>query len=378
MRVLYIDPVSGISGDMMIAALLDLGVPVSILNETLERLPFRLPRIRAEKVRAGIIEGTRIRFEGESTSLGPQEMRQAICSLGEENVRKDALSMLDILLDCEAAIHGERDVHLHELSDTLIDLVAVAKAMSYLSIDEVYSGPVPFGSGIIKISHGELPNPPPLTIRILTGFPVYFTGLPFELVTPTGATILRHYVNLKECPPFVIESQGIGFGNYEMERPDILRIFMGHRGPSEEIFVVETDIDDMQMEYVGAVVERIRKVGPKEVVYFPVLMKKGRIGVRISVLCDEESLDRVVDLLLSETTTFGVRMRRENRRTLRREIRTLDTPYGTIRVKVGYDQKGRMVKRHVEFDDVKELAEQEGLPFSKLLDEIRSKVDALS
>lgn len=375
MRLLYVDLVSGMSGDMMVGAFLDLGVPVSILNETLERLSLPLPKMRAEKKRIGVIEGTRVVFEGHAPRLEPEEMMRAVLRLDEERVRTDVVSMLEILFEHEALIHGRRDIHLHELSDTLIDFVAVAKAMSYLSIDEVYSGPIPFGYGTVKISHGEVPNPPPLTTRILTGFPIYFTHLPFELVTPTGATILKYYVRAMQCPSFLMQHCGIGFGSYHMERPDIVRLFLGERGVSEEVFVVETDLDDMEMEYVGAVADRLRKAGAKDVVYFPINTKKGRIGIRISIICAQEDLETILDLLFRETTTFGVRMRKENRKTLRREIVTVETPYGSVRVKVGYDTKGRVTKKHVEFDDVREIAEREGLPFQKILERVRQRVD---
>jgi hypothetical protein len=235
------------------------------------------------------------------------------------------------------------------------------------------------GRGTIKISHGVVPNPPPATVEILQGYNLLFHDIPLELTTPTGAAIIRYYVKDKRgSPSFALNKTGYGLGSYQSETPDALRIFIGtSEDPSheEEVWLIEVDLDDMNMEYLGAIAERIRDKGALDVLYFPVYMKKGRIGARLSVTSPIDALQKLIDMVLTETTTFGLRMQKFQRRVLRREEKILHTSYGPVRVKHGYDRSGNHIKTHIEFDDVKKVADEKGLPYGTVLETIMQELN---
>jgi pyridinium-3,5-bisthiocarboxylic acid mononucleotide nickel chelatase len=218
------------------------------------------------------------------------------------------------------------------------------------------------------------------TLEILSGRKVYFLEEPLEITTPTGATIVKYYAkDNAKAPPFRIEKIGYGAGSYKSARPDVLRIFIGERdAPSqeEEVWVIESDIDDMDMEYVGAVADQIRQAGALDVLYFPVYMKKGRMGIRLSVSTNMEHLENILDKLFLETTTFGIRIRKDQRRVLRREENTVETSLGKVRLKRGYDDKGNLLKTHIEFEDVKRLSEEKGIPYRTMLVALKKEVEA--
>jgi hypothetical protein len=383
MNILFIDPVFGISGDMMISAFLDAGMPFEELDGLLKSIPVDMPPMKPVRKRQGIVEGIHLEIADSKTHLSVAQMENLIEGMNTEpRIKDDAKGMLDVLVSAEAKVHGvaRDEVHFHELShiDTLIDVVSVAKGMHYFGIEKICCGPVPMGRGTIKISHGVVPNPPPATLEILTGYNLLFLDIPLELTTPTGAAIVRYYVkDMHGAPAFTMEKIGYGLGSYGSETPDALRIFIGtSEDPSheEEVWLLEVDLDDMDMEYLGAVAERIRGKGALDVLYFPVHMKKGRIGVRLSITAPIKALQKLIDAVLSETTTFGVRMQKFQRRVLRREEKLIDTHYGPVRIKEGYDREGHLVKTHIEFDDVKTIADEKGLPYSLALEAIRKEV----
>lgn len=380
-KILYIDPIFGISGDMTISALLDAGMPFVEIEAVLRKLPLSVPSITPSKKVQGVIEGTLLTIDNSDIHLSPAEMKKIITTIEvPEKVKQDTLSMLDLLVSAEAKVHNVPvdEVHFHELShiDTLIDLLCVAYGMYHFRIEEVFCGTVPLGQGTIKTAHGVIPNPPPAVVELLEGFPVVFTDIPFELVTPTGAAVLRHYVQKKGgVTPFRIEKTGYGAGNYISAKPDLLRIFIGstdEEACDEDIWVIEADIDNMNMEYTGAVLDKIREAGAMDALFFPVHMKKGRIGIRISVSTFADKLDQVTKIIFSETTTFGVRFRKDARRILRRDMKTIDTDYGPIRLKTGYDRDGFPVKHHIEFDDVKMIADRSDIPYKIILEHIKN------
>jgi uncharacterized protein (TIGR00299 family) protein len=383
MKILYIDPIFGISGDMMIGAFLSAGLPFEEMSALLKKVPLQLPAITPVVQVQGVIEGIHLNIECSDLHLSITEMESVIAGLDiEEKIKQDAQGMLDIILAAESKIHsiGRDELHLHELShvDTIIDLLCVAKGMDYFKINRVYCGPVPYGRGTIKTAHGIIPNPPPVTLEILSGYPIVFYDEPLELTTPTGATIVRHYVrDTKTAPPFVIEKTGYGVGNYKAARPDALRIFIGASEESvfdEEVWVIECDLDDMEMEYVGAVADKIRNNGARDVLYFPVSMKKGRSGIRLFVTVLPDKLERIIVMIFQETTTFGVRLKKEGRRVLKREEMSVETFYGPVRVKNGYDAEGTCIKTHIEFEDIKNIADAKGLPYRMVLEAIKIEI----
>lgn len=383
MKILYIDPIFGISGDMMVSALIDAGLPFGELENTLRKIPLGLPSIVPVKKAQGVIKGIYLEIGESDRHLTVREMEEIIDGLETEDaVKRDARGMLDIILDGEAKVHGTTrdELHLHELShvDTLIDLVSVAKGIHYFGIDRVFCGPVPCGRGTIRTSHGVIPNPPPITLEILSGYNVIPVDEPLELTTPTGAAIVRYYTkNRDSVPPFNMDTIGYGIGSYATDKPDALRIFIGEvneLASDEDIWLIETDLDDMEMEYIGVVAERIRNEGALDVLYFPVYMKKGRLGLRLSITTSADKVQQLVEKVFQETTTFGMRLTREHRRVLRREERVVETSFGPLRIKSGFDAGGRLIKTHIEFEDVKRISEERGIPYRQVLDAVRSEI----
>jgi len=383
MNILYIDPVHGISGDMMVSALIDAGCPFAVLRNVLSKLPVPVPHIEPETRVRGALAGIYVKIAESVVHLEVREMEAIIRGLAtEERVRRDALAMLDIMVEAESKVHGvpREEIHLHELShvDTLIDVVCVARAVAYFGIDEVYCGTVPHGRGFIRIAHGVLPNPPPATVEILKGFSQKFLDEEMELTTPTGAAIVRHYAGeSRPAPAFSVTTTGCGFGTVETAFPNVLRVFIGERATTcadEEVWVLEADMDDAEPEYLGAIADRIRAGGALDVLYFPVYMKKGRPGVRFSVTAPSSLVDGLVAAVLRETTTFGLRMRRDLRSVLRREESVVETSFGRVRVKKGYDRTGTLVKSHIEFEDVKRIADERNLPYRGVLESLKKEL----
>jgi len=384
MNILYIDPIFGLSGDMLISAFLDAGMPFQELYDLLGKIPVDMPEMKPVGKNQGIIQGIHIEIAESKTHLSVVQMEHLIEDMNvESRIKNDAKGILDVLVAAEAKVHSvaREEVHFHELShiDTLIDVVSVAKGMHYFGIEKVYCGPVPMGRGTIKISHGIVPNPPPATVEILTGYNLRFVDTPLELTTPTGAAVVRYYVKeMYQAPSFAMQKIGYGFGSYKSEMPDALRIFIGtSEDPSheEEIWLLEVDLDDMNMEYLGAVAEKMREEGALDALYFPVYMKKGRIGVRLSITSPIGALQKLIDAVLNETTTFGIRMHKFQRRVLRREEKTADTSFGPVRIKSGYDREGHLIKIHIEFDDVKKIADEKGLTYQSALELIKKELD---
>ncbi|MCS7280560.1 MAG: nickel pincer cofactor biosynthesis protein LarC [Desulfobacterota bacterium] len=383
MKVLYIDCVSGLSGDMLVSAFIDAGFPQEEVERALGALPIKAPKITQEKVVLGPIRGVRIKIERSNSFFTCDEMLDIVSRTTiDEKIKSDVTGMLNVLFDAEAKIHGvaKEDLHLHELADidTLLDFLLVASAVAYFGIEKIFVGSIPHGSGILRTSHGLLPNPPPLTLEILKGFPSIFKNSTYELTTPTGAAIVRYYANPTEpFPGMRISVVGYGFGNYEMEEPDILRVFIGEQDASylsEKVYVIEFDIDDMDMEYTGLLSERLRGLGALDVLTFPVFMKKGRVGLRFSVTATKEKLEDLIDRIFEESTTFGLRIREESRRVLRRDERIVKCKYGEVRIKVGYGKQNRVLKEHIEYDDVKRISEEYGLPYRIVLDEVKKEL----
>jgi pyridinium-3,5-bisthiocarboxylic acid mononucleotide nickel chelatase len=382
MNIIYFDPVMGISGDMTISALVDAGCPFEVVMGLLSQLPIEMPTIEPEKKRQGAVAGTYLRIGESHSHFSLNKMIDLIGGLeAEERVKKDALSILDIIASAENKAHGvpKEDVHFHELShiDTIIDILSVAQAMAYFKTDKVLSGPAPHGRGLINTAHGMMPNPPPATAEILIDFPVVFIDEEGELTTPTGAAILKHYVKDRLKLPFTIKSSGYGFGTKEMSKPNVLRVFVGETEDipaDQEAWVIEADMDDVELEYMGVVIERLLKAGAHDALFFPVQMKKGRGGLRLSVTAPTSALGILTEKILTETSTFGVRFRPEFRRILTRKEQTRQTSFGPVRVKTAYNSSGGALKTHIEFDDVVKLADELGLSYRELIEALKKEL----
>jgi len=379
-KLAYFDCFSGASGDMILGALLDAGLDLTILESELSKLGLEGYELSVERVKRRGIAGTKF-----TISLASQQqphrhlhhiedlIRGADLS---DRVKEQSLRVFGRLAEAEAAVHGTsvQEVHFHEVGavDAIIDIVGAAIGLEALGIDEVYCSPLATGSGFVDCEHGRLPVPAPATTELLKGVPSRAGDVEMELLTPTGAAILTTVSKgFGPRPCFTANATSYGAGERDLEaQPNLLRLFLGQRDPCAEcdqVWVVETNLDDASGQEIGFVSERLFQAGALDVFSVPIQMKKSRPAVLLTVITDEEHLGAVEDLLLQQTTTFGVRRHLTERRKLDREIVNVDTPYGPVRVKVGR-MAGRAVKASPEYEDCRKLAEQRDLPFTRVHD----------
>jgi uncharacterized protein (TIGR00299 family) protein len=384
----YFDCFSGISGDMTLGALLDLGVPLEWLKEQLHRVPLNDFDIVVTPVQRHGIQAASVQVKilDNKTSRNYSDIRNLIeDSPLPDTVKSMGLAIFKRLAEAEARIHNctVDHVHFHEVGgvDALVDIIGSALGLDYLGVKHIVASPIPLGRGFVTCSHGKLPVPAPATLGILTGVPVYGTDIPHELVTPTGAAIIR---SLAQCfeplPEMVVERIGYGAGRRDLEdRPNLLRVLLGARPGSvvegdpklaeDRITIVETCIDDMNPEVFGYVMERLFEDGALDVYWIPVHMKKNRPGTMLQVLCRDDSRDRLIDRVLSETTTTGVRYYQSRRRLLGRDQLKIKTTFGVIPVKRIRDPRGnsRLVP---EYEVCRQIARREDLPLREVYDAV--------
>jgi uncharacterized protein (TIGR00299 family) protein len=376
----YFDCFSGISGDMTLGALLDLGVPLEWLEEQLRRVPLNEFDIVVSPVQRHGIQAASVQVEilDSNISRNYSDIRDLIeNSPLSDTVKSMSLAIFKKLAEAEARIHNcsVDHVHFHEVGgvDALVDIVGAALGLDYLGIKHIVASPIPLGKGFVTCSHGRLPVPAPATLGILTGVPVYGTGIPHELVTPTGAAIISSLAQRFELlPEMVIDRIGYGAGQRDLEdRPNLLRILLAAESESaadsdgklseDQITIVETCIDDMNPELFGYVMDRLFEDGALDVYLIPVHMKKNRPGTMLQVLCREDSRDRLINRVLSETTTTGVRFYQSRRRLLGRDQYKIKTTFGVIPVKRIRDPRGnfRLVP---EYEVCRQIALEENIP----------------
>jgi hypothetical protein len=371
-NIAYLDCFSGISGDMVLGAWLDLGLPRRRLLEALQTLalpPFRLLVRREER---GGLAGLQVAVRGRKGAVFPRhygELRGILEAGGlEEAVKTRALAALRRLAEVEARIHGLEleAVHFHEIGalDTVVDLVGAALGHRYFQIEEVFSSPLPAGRGWVQSQHGPLPLPAPAALELLRGAALVSSPSEQELVTPTGAAILAAFEPRFGPPPdMVLRGVGYGLGSRHLpDRPNALRLWLGESRaePDEErLLVLETNIDDMNPQWYDYLLERLLQSGALDCLLIPCQMKKNRPGTLLQVLCRPPDGPALTALLLAETTTLGVRRHEVGRRSLDRSVERLSTPWGEVgRKKVrrpGLAADGYR-DYSLEYDDLKKAA----------------------
>jgi hypothetical protein len=391
MNIAYLDCFSGISGDMVLGAWLDLGLPRRRLREALQALqlpPFRLQVRREER---GGLTGLRVVVEARKGTAFPRHygaLRGLLESGGlEAGVRAKALDALRRLAEVEARIHGLEleAVHFHEIGalDTIVDLVGAALGFHYFQVERVYSSPVPAGRGWVSSQHGPLPLPAPAALELLKGAALVSSTSEQELVTPTGAAILAGWEPRFGPPPdMVLRGLGYGLGSRDLpDRPNALRLWLGERRdePTEErLLVLETNIDDMNPQWYDYLLERLFQAGALDCLLIPCQMKKNRPGTLLQVLCRPAASHSLSALLLAETTTLGVRHHEVGRRTLARSGRRLATPWGEIGVKEvrrpGNSAAG-FQDYALEYEDLKQAAAREKKSLKEMEGRIRGWID---
>ena len=386
MRLLYFDCIGGISGDMALGALVDAGADPEEVRSALASLPLEPFSVEFEETESGGIRATRARVRCEAT--GVIRTFASIRQLLDEATLPDAARelsqrMFHRLAVAEAAVHG-RDVEqvtFHEVGavDSVVDIAGTALAITMLGVDRSFASPVPTGMGMMRSEHGAMPIPAPAVVELLRGAPLFSKGVPVELTTPTGAAILATVAEgYGELPPMHIEAVGYGAGERTLEFPNVLRVLIGEAadaklestdadGASREV-VLETNVDDLNPELYAYVLERLFDEGAQDAWLTPILMKKGRPAVAVSVLCSAGQQDAMREVLYRETGTLGVRASVVDKRMLERTVLDVTTSWGPIRVKVGF-LDGRAVTISPEYEDCARAARASGVAVRKIYEE---------
>ena len=383
MKIAYFDCFSGAAGDMILGALIDAGLALDDLEKQLAGLPVAGYSLTAEKVARSGISGTKftVHQEHKHHQQHGRHLPEILDMIEESSLpdaaKTNAAKIFRRLAVAEGQVHGKppEAVHFHEVGaiDSIIDIVGAAAALSLLGIERVYCSPFRVGTGTIRCAHGEIPVPAPATANLLQGFPVIQTPVETELTTPSGAAILSTLAeSVGPMPSCRVTSVGYGAGSRDIEgRPNVLRVFIGHTAPdgleSDVVQIIEANVDDMSPEFFGGILARLLDAGALDATVAPVQMKKGRPGFLISAIVPPGLADAVQEIFFRETTTFGVRILEARRSKLAREIRQVETPLGTVRIKIG-TLAGKIIRVKPEHDDCARLAAERGLPFAEVYD----------
>jgi len=383
----YFECFSGISGDMILGALFDLGLDRDKWAAEMSRLNLsESPEYLITREMRGAISahGFEVRAKKQENIVRRFEDAKKILenSSLSDDIKEKSVNSFRRLLACEAKIHNMDidHVHLHEISglDTIIDVVGTYVAMEMLGIEFVASSPVNVGSGTVETQHGTLPVPAPATVMLLEGASVYSSGSG-ELTTPTGALLITELASaFGEMPLMTIRNSGYGAGrNNGTGRPNVLRIITGElqqpesTGPAELIYNISTNIDDMEPRAIGYLLEKIIDAGALDAFIQPVYMKKSRPGFVLSVLCENDFVNSAVEMILKETSTLGVRILPTPRICVRRENKTIETEFGPINVKLAY-HRDEILRINPEYEDCAAAARETGRPVMDIIDKAKN------
>jgi uncharacterized protein (TIGR00299 family) protein len=438
MRIAYLECFSGISGDMFLGALVDAGVPAGVLEKTVAALDVGAQLDISRVVRSGIsatkvdvwVDGEKDlpreehwekehthphgssepehsheqhghshSHAGESSRAsrplpqehshshehgrGLTEIRGIISAASiSEGAKKTAIAIFEALGRAEAKIHNTsiESVHFHEVGavDAMVDIVCAAVGAEELGVDEIVCSPLNLGGGTVKCSHGTFPVPAPATVELLADAPVYSSGLQVELVTPTGAAIVKTLASrFAAFPEMKIEKSGYGAGSRDFAgHPNVVRLTVGEgtssalaaKTASETITVLEANLDDLNPQVFGYVMDRLIEVGALDAFGMPVQMKKNRPGMLLTVLCKPEDAAKLTQLIFTETTTLGVRRRDEMRQTLARRWESVGTPWGEVRIKIA-SMNGTVTNYAPEYEDCRRIAAEHHVPLKTVIQE---------
>ena len=372
MKIAYFDCFSGISGDMVIGALLDSGVDFDRLKAELTKLPLTEYEIIKKPVLRGKIGATKISvFAHEKGIIRTWSNIKMMIDDSDLSsfVKEKSKEVFMVLAEAESKVHRTNidKVHFHEVGaiDSIIDIVGASVGFEILGIDKTIFSPLPTGIGMTRSQHGMIPIPAPATAEILKDIPIYSAGITSELCTPTGAAIARSFADdFGDLPPMRVRAIGYGSGREKLELPNLLRLFIGEgdeRVDLEQVTLLETNIDNNDPEIIGYLVEKLLEKGALDVWTTPINMKKNRLATALSVLLPVSDEKEFLSAIFSETDTLGVRVSKKLRHTLRREKISVTTIFGEVTVKVGYFED-RAVSLSPEYDECQKLAEKHGVP----------------
>jgi len=382
MKIAYFDCFSGVSGDMILGALIDAGLDVRELELELGKLKLSGYKLKAEKTTRKGISGTKFSVEAAEQNA-KRSLKDIVAIVDRSDLDDDVKALskktFQELATVEAEIHGKdvEEVHFHEVGglDSIIDVIGFIIGIKKLGIEAVYSSRIHVGTGFVECRHGVLPVPAPATLAMLKGIPVYSRGIEAELATPTGVCLLKTLAkSFGNMPEMKVEKVGYGAGSRELEIPNLLRVCVGEADAEEyekdEVILIEANLDDMNPELLAYASETLLKQGALDVFMTPVFMKKNRPGTMLSVLTTPDRLDEILATVFSEVTTLGVRLHHLERRKLPREVISMKTRFGEIKVKVG--RMADQIKTiSPEYESCKEIALKQGIPLKEVYDEAR-------
>ncbi|MGH7888412.1 MAG: nickel pincer cofactor biosynthesis protein LarC [Candidatus Binatia bacterium] len=381
MKLAYGDLIGGVSGDMFVAALIDLGLPLSSLKSELKKIPTLRFELKASKKFVHAIRATQFRVicPKQEAPRSWQEIRRLIeRSRLSAEVKATGTAIFASLAKAEAKIHGVAvdKVHFHEVgaTDSIIDIMATAIGIRELGIGALHFSPVPLGRGVTRSMHGPLPVPGPATLELLKGLPVLGVDILGETVTPTGAAIIRTLgASFGNQPSMKLERVGYGTGQKAFpNRPNLFRLIVGATHShlkQEEMLVLETNIDDMNPQYFDHVMERLFAAGARDVFLTPIQMKKNRPATLLTAICEPAQRDPLAKIILQETTSIGLRYYPVSRLILKRDTEKVKTRYGEVTVKIVVQPDG--TKRMTpEYDDLKRIAAVKNLSLKTIHDEV--------
>ena len=383
-NILYFDIIGGISGDMTLASLLDLGVPKEIFLQELNKLNMDNEfEIEIDYKYENGIKGTKV-----NVITKEQHCHRNLIDIYDiidnsklnNSIKERAKEIFMVVAKAEAKVHGTTidKIHFHEVGaiDSIVDIVGACILLDLLNIDKVYATAVPLGSGFIKCAHGVIPAAAPATVEILKNTPVKLNHVEGECTTPTGAAIIKTI-----CDKFINEFNfnakkiAYGVGHKQFEKPNLLRVALGTEDKNNEIaYEITANIDDMSSEIYSYLFEKIMDEGALDVFTESIFMKKNRPAYKISILTKEEDLNKFIELLLTETSTFGVRYKEYNRAKLDRKFIEIDTYYGKIKIKLGY-YNGKLIKAKPEYEQCKLISKKLNIPIKEVYNKINASFD---
>ncbi len=369
---------------MILGALVDAGVSIDALRSELARLDLPGYEIQAEKVKRSGIAATKVHVLIDQKDQMARNIRDIIriaegSSLSPE-VKAKSVRIFQRLADVEAKIHATTPdkVHFHEVGavDAIVDIVGSVIGLELLGASRIMASAINVGSGAVQTAHGILPVPAPATVELLTGIPIYQSPTEFELATPTGAAIISTLgSSFGNLPPTNITRIAYGAGDKDFPgRPNVLRLMIGEAAAAydeDTSVVIETNIDDMNPQVYDHVIGQLMQQGAQDVYLTPIIMKKGRPAILLSVLSDRSKTDIILDTIFRETTSIGVRVREVGRKKLSREFRDIDTIYGRVRVKIS--RRGdEILTVTPEYDDCRKIAEEKKVPLKTVMEEVKN------
>jgi len=378
MKVAYLDCFSGISGDMFLGALLDAGLPFDVMEKTLGTLSLAGYVLEGKREERNGLFGTQFVVRLESGKQGHRSLVDVknIIQGGSlsRDVKDKSIEIFESLALEEGKIHNRspEEVQFHEVGavDSIIDIVGTVFGIEFLGITSLSASSLPLGSGFVETQHGRIPIPAPATIALLQGIPVYDSGLKYELVTPTGAALVKGLsCSFGSMPPMTVERVGYGVGNRDLaDRPNLLRIIIGDEQSGnnvESVVILEANLDDTNPEWLGFVMDRLFEAGALDVVFCPIQMKKNRPGIQIQVMGKPQQMDGLMDILFRESTTLGIRFRYSQRKILKRSQVEIDSPWGTMTVKEVTRPDGSTFFQP-EYESCRKIAEDNSVPIKEI------------